>query len=340
LQKHFLLQCKTTKYTTDMKFLVIRFSSIGDIVLTSPVLRLLKARFPEAEIHYVTKKQNAALLACNPRIDKVHLLEDRLAPLIKTLQRENYDYIIDLHHNLRSLIVRCRLGKKSFVFRKLNLRKWLSVNFKMRLLPPVHVVERYIQTLQHWDVRNDGGGLEFYIPGGTKLPDNFSAATFVALVLGAKHNTKKIPHQNLMYLCQHIRSDIVLLGGQLEFDEGERLSEQFGHVRNYCGAFDIYQSAKALQSSALVITSDTGLMHIAAAFGKDIFSLWGSTVPEFGMYPYLPGEKSEIFEVKSLKCRPCSKIGYAQCPQKHFDCMAKQDLQRLAERVNQYITDK
>jgi heptosyltransferase-2 len=321
-----------------IKYLVIRFSSIGDIVLTTPVIRLLKTRRPNAEIHVVTKKQFAHILAPNPYIHKIHILEDSLFHLIKELRYEDFDFILDLHRNLRSLIIKMALGEKTFTFHKLNFAKWLLVNFKIDTLPDIHVVNRYIEVLSGLQIKNDQQGLDFFIPQDTSLPSEierrFNEKNFVALVLGAQHTTKKMPPEKVIDLCKKINHPIALLGGEMERENGKVIATQCLNVYNTCGDLNIYQSTLLIDKSKVVISHDTGLMHIAAARKKDIVSVWGNTTPKFGMYPYYPGERSKMFEVKNLKCRPCSKIGFQKCPKKHFKCMMEQNYESIAEYTN------
>jgi len=321
-----------------IKYLVIRFSSIGDIVLTTPVIRLLKTRRPNAEIHVVTKKQFAHILAPNPYIHKIHILEDSLFHLIKELRHEDFDFILDLHRNLRSLIIKMALGEKTFTFHKLNFAKWLLVNFKIDTLPDIHIVNRYIEVLSGLQIKNDQQGLDFFIPQDTSLPSEieryFTRKKFVALVLGAQHTTKKMPPEKVIELCKKINHPIALLGGETEREIGKVIATQCLNVYNTCGDLNIYQSTLLIDKSKVVISHDTGLMHIAAARKKDIVSVWGNTTPKFGMYPYYPGERSKMFEVKNLKCRPCSKIGFQKCPKKHFKCMMEQNYESIAEYTN------
>ena len=145
------------------KFLIIRLSSIGDIVLTTPVIRSLKKQIPDAEIQYLTKKDFVLLLTENPYIDKVHSFEGNLLNSISKLRAEHIDYIIDLHHNLRSQIIKILLNKPSFSFNKLNLIKWIMVRFKIDLLPGVHIVDRYLNTIKVFGASNDYKGLDFFI---------------------------------------------------------------------------------------------------------------------------------------------------------------------------------
>ncbi|MDP3643782.1 MAG: glycosyltransferase family 9 protein [Bacteroidota bacterium] len=308
------------------KFLIIRFSSIGDIVLTSPVVRCLKNQFPEAEVHYLTKKRNIDLLKANPYIDKIQLFGDSLSDTIRELRTENYDYIIDLHNNLRSLRVKLGLRAKSYSFNKLNLRKLLLTSFKLNIMPQAHIVDRNLETLSHFHLINDGKGLEYFIPEEdefnlSELPVRFRNG-YMVLVLAGTYATKRMPVEKYKNLIAEVDIPFILLGGKSERIMADHiLGWETGNVIDFTGKLRINQSASLVKNARLVIANDTGLMHIAAAFHKKILSVWGSTSPELGMYPYLPGDGSKILEVKGLSCRPCSKLGYHECPKKHFRCM-------------------
>ncbi|MEJ2004073.1 MAG: glycosyl transferase, partial [Cyclobacteriaceae bacterium] len=170
------------------KILVIRFSSIGDIVLTSPVVRNLKTQLPDAEVHYCTKKSFHPILKANPYIDKIHLLDKDLSALIGDLQREGYDYIVDLHNNLRTRIIKTKLKAKSASFNKLNLEKWLMVNLKINKLPNVHIVDRYMETVGPLSIKMDSLGLDYFIPDNenvdiSSLPQPFQKE-YVAFAIG------------------------------------------------------------------------------------------------------------------------------------------------------------
>jgi ADP-heptose:LPS heptosyltransferase len=323
-----------------VKFLIIRFSSIGDIVLTTPVIRCLKEQVEGAEIHYVTKKQFLSVVEGNPNIHKIHLLDKNLNVLIKELRSEGFDYIIDLHNNLRTSIIKFRLRRLAFSFNKLNYEKWLMVYFKKNKLPNVHIVDRYLETCKLFDVINDHKGLDFYIEQKNEvdlnlLPPEY-AAGYVALVIGAKHFTKQLPENKIVELCNLINKPVVILGGPEDKAKAERIIEKTDKqsLFNACGKFNLQQSASLVKQADLVISHDTGLMHIAAAFKQKIISIWGNTIPEFGMYPYVSKEKNLIFEVKDLPCRPCSKIGFNECPKKHFNCINQQDMKAIAEICN------
>ncbi len=308
------------------KFLIIRFSSIGDIVLTSPVVRCLKNQFPEAEIHFLTKRRNADLLLANPYIDKIHLLDDSLSDTIRSLRTENFDFIIDLHNNLRSLRVKLQLKANSYSFNKLNIRKILLTSLKINAMPDGHIVDRNLETVRRFNVVNDGKGLDHFIPEADEmavsaLPENFRNG-YVALVLAGTYWTKQLPAEKYRQLISETQIPFLLLGGKGEqVVAAQILAWNTGNVLDFTGKLRINQSASLVKNAKLVISNDTGLMHIAAAFKKKILSVWGNTSPELGMFPYMPGKGSEILEVKGLSCRPCAKLGYHECPKKHFRCM-------------------
>lgn len=322
-----------------IKYLVIRFSSIGDIVLTSPVVRCLKNQVIDAEVHFVTKSRFACLVNQNPYIDKVHLLTGNINDLIARLKEENFDYIIDLHHNLRSSRIKSRLKCPAFTFNKLNIEKYLLVNFKINRLPEIHIVDRYLETLSVFDVVNDGEGLDFFIPEQEnfnlkELPEEFRKG-YIAFVIAGTRATKKLPEQKAAEICNSIDFPVILLGGEQEQEAGESILRQSkGNVLNFAGKVGLNQSASLVRDASLVLSNDTGLMHIAAAFNKKILSFWGNTVPAFGMTPYNAHPASEMMEVAGLKCRPCSKLGYRKCPKKHFKCMEDQNVERAVQWIN------
>lgn len=315
-----------------MKILIIRFSSIGDIVLTSPVVRCVKQQVPNVELHYVTKKSFKAIVENDPYIDKIHYLEDDLGLTIKALQQEHFDYVIDLHKNLRTLRLKWALGRKSYSFDKLNIQKWLLVNLKLKRMPPVHIVDRYMDTVAPLGVKNDGMGLHYVIPEDAKIdfaPLGCKHKRYICFAIGGQHATKKLPNQKIVDICNQQKLPVVLIGGKEDADNGAYIaaSTQNNEVVNLCGMLSLNQSAWALQQSEYVISHDTGMMHIAAALKKRIFAIWGNTVPEFGMYPYLTEHKN--IENKLLGCRPCSKIGFDKCPQKHFKCMNELNISEI-----------
>ncbi|HDJ33539.1 MAG TPA: glycosyltransferase family 9 protein [Bacteroidetes bacterium] len=322
-----------------VRFLVIRMSSIGDIVLTTPVIRGLKQQVEHAQVHFLVKEAFYPVVRANPYIDRIHIFRGNLGDTIRELRKEQFDYIIDLHHNIRSSLIKKCLRLMHFSFRKLNFRKWLLVRFKINTLPQLHIVDRYLETVRLFDVKNDGEGLDYFIPPEDELdrsafPEPFRKG-YVLMVAGAAHATKKLTAEQMAEIICRMNLPVVLAGGPAEEEEAKLIQSLCPgiDVWNTCGEFNINRSASLVRQSSVVITPDTGLMHVAAAFRKPVISVWGNTVPEFGMTPYMPHPASTIFEVKGLSCRPCSKIGYDRCPKKHFHCILKQPLNDITDQA-------
>lgn len=328
------------------KFLIIRFSSIGDIVLTTPVIRSLRKQYPDAEIHFLTKHAFRSIVEHNPYINKIHTLGDSFELMLHELAAEEYDYIIDLHHNLRTLRIKRHLKNvKSFSFNKLNVEKFILTNFKINTLPKKHIVDRNFECIKALNVENDGMGLDYFIPTFDQVKESDLPTShmhgYIAVVIGAALATKKMPLHKLKELCAAIDHPIILLGGKEDYEDGKAIAQADEiKIYNACGKFNLNESADLIKKSKLVITHDTGLMHIAAALQKPIISVWGNTVPAFGMYPYY-GKKSsmqyDVVEVNKLWCRPCSKIGYKKCPKGHFKCMEKIAVNGIVNLVRQRL---
>ena len=307
------------------RILIIRLSSIGDIILTTPIPRVLKAAFPDAVIHYVCKMPYEPLLLHNPYVDKVHLLDGDMKPLIAVLKREQYDVILDLHKNIRSGRIKRSLSGVSYSFDKLNYEKLLLTKLKVNKLPEMHIVDRYAEVLAPFGLSLDKEGLELYIPDQVfemqqKLIREHFDEQPIAVVIGAKFATKKWITAYFPELINSLGLPVLLIGGKEDGQDAKAIEKQLKvPVLNSVGSFGLLESAALLKACRYVIAHDTGFMHIAAAFKMKIFSLWGNTVPAFGMYPYQT--EHYILETNGLSCRPCSKIGYEKCPKGHFDCM-------------------
>lgn len=324
-----------------MKILVIRFSSIGDIILTSPVLRCLKKQRPDAEIHFLTKAQFRDLVAHSPYLDKVHTLEGELDEVLPALNKEGFTEIIDLHHNLRTMKVKRALGVPAHSFPKLNIEKWMLVNLKHDRMPRIHIVDRYMSTVEHLGVKNDGEGLDLFVPPEREVPlstlPQSHRTGYLALCIGGAHFTKRLPEHKLIELASRITGPVVIIGGPEDQPIARAIADAVGaRAFDATGKYDLMGSASLIKQAKSAITHDSGAMHVAAAFRKNTVSMWGNTVPSFGMGPYIPQhpERAQIMEVTGLPCRPCSKIGFDACPRGHFRCMEKQDLAHIATLSN------
>ncbi|MGQ8337093.1 glycosyltransferase family 9 protein [Sunxiuqinia sp. A32] len=320
------------------KILIIRFSSIGDIVLTSPIVRCIKQQLDDVEIHFLTKAKHQDLLIANPFIDHIHLLQENLSDIIPVLQEQKFDLIIDLHNNIRSQVVKQSIRAKSYTLNKINFRKWLLVQFKIDVMPNVHIVDRMMSTVSSLGVKNDLAGLDHFIPEEQEyslsdLPAEFQNG-YVAIVLAGTYFTKRLPAEKQIEIINKSKLPFILLGGKSEKKLADEISKSAtSKVLNLCTKLSINQSASIVKQANLVIANDTGLMHIAAAFKKKILSVWGSTTPALGMFPYLPDAKSKMQKVDGLNCQPCSKIGRHQCPKKHFRCMHEQNSSEITNWI-------
>lgn len=329
-----------------VRFLIIRFSSIGDIVLTTPVIRCVKEQVEDAEIIYLTKKAFEPVLANNPYIDFLLLYDGDISKTLEEAEKLRPDYILDLHHNLRTLRLKKSLHIPSFSFHKLNLEKWLLVNFKFNRMPDKHIVDRYLETAAVFNVKNDGKGLDYFLGEKDRhLPKEIKSqipSRFIAMVIGAGHETKKATDEKLAAIADLLELPLVLLGSEGDAEKAARIRKLSTRnlILDLTGKISLNTSAYLVELSTLVITHDTGLMHIASAFKKPVLSLWGNTVPELGMYPYLADPDSRIFEVMGLSCRPCSKIGFERCPKKHFRCMNDLDEKAIASYANELAKRK
>ena len=307
-----------------MKILVIRLSSMGDIIYTTPVVRCLKEQLPDAEIHFLTKPTFKYIYDNNPYLDKLLLLKPKLSDTIREIKSEKYDYLIDLHSNLRTSIIKARTGIRSSTYNKQRIRKWLSLKFNLKLVPPVHLVDRYMKTVEFLGVKNDGKPIDYYIKNNYLLQDllpDTHRSGFVAFVIGATHFTKRMPNEKVIRICKELKHPIVLLGGNDVKQNGDEIAAALGNkVYNSCGITSLDQSVFLISKALCVIGFDTGLTHIAEAFDRPIVSIWGSTVPELvGVQPY--HVKESLVAGVDLPCRPCSKYGLEKCPLGHFKCM-------------------
>lgn len=320
------------------KVLIIRFSSIGDIVLTTPVVRNLKEQMHGGvEIHYLTKKAFEHLVAPNPHISKVYTIEKSTNEVVEQLKQEGYDYLIDLHRNLRSMRVRKALGVLDFAFEKYNFQKWLLVNFGINRMPDLHIVDRYMATIERFGIVNDNKGLDYFIPADEdSIPESIPKthrSGYVAMAIGAAHWRKRPRDHQFVAMCKALGCPVLLLGGPDDRDRGQEIAKAAGsHVWNAAGALSLHGSAVMVRGASAVVTPDTGLMHIAAAFKKPIVSLWAATVPAFGMTPYQNGALNAMIEPSHLTRRPCSKLG-TRCKYKACRCVDELPIETAVTQV-------
>jgi lipopolysaccharide heptosyltransferase II len=341
------------------KTLVIRFSSIGDIVLSSPLLRVLRARFPNGQIDYVTRREYAELVKSNQNLNYTHEFDaaqgfEGLRVLKRKIKAEGYDLIIDIHDSLRSKYLRSIRGpKRVVVVNKRVLERTTLVKLKKNIYKGVvSVADRYIEPLHQLGIVNDGKGLELHVPDEILFGVSSKVAKLqlnrfekvIGLCPGARHFTKRWPVERFADLgvqCAHDMDAMLLVfGGPDETDLCTtlvgRINEQAGPGRatHFCGQTGLLGTAATMGFCDLIVTNDSGLMHIATAMHKNIVAIFGSTVREFGFFPY--GENAVVLERAGLYCRPCSHIGRSECPEGHFRCMqeiGKEEVYAAARRL-------
>tara|TARA_B100001758_G_C18333952_1_gene570483 strand:- start:121 stop:1086 length:966 start_codon:yes stop_codon:yes gene_type:complete len=294
-----------------LKVLIIRFSSIGDVVLTTPIVRCLKTQ-KNATVHYLIKEKFKEVIQENPNIDKVFIYKKGV---LKKLSKEKYDYIIDLQNNFNSYKIKTRLKHiKKLTVNKENIKKWLLVNIGVDLLKKQHIVDRYFKTIKSLNISNDKKGLDFFIKSSSEIDKNILSIDlnkpYIAWAVGASYKNKIISAKQIIKVCNQLNEPVVLLGGKQDFLFAQKVIVETKNkqVYNLCGKLTLNESAFMVKKSSIVLTNDTGLMHIASAFKKKIISFWGCTKPSLGMYPYLADPQSKELVFNSQK-RPCSKLG-------------------------------
>jgi lipopolysaccharide heptosyltransferase II len=336
--------------------LIIRLSSNGDVLLASPLLRLLRKRFPQGQIDFLVKREYADLVRFNPHLRNVIELDARggfaeLRALKRRLQEERYDTVIDIQGNLRSSFLRTWLSPTVLKMNKRRLARFLLVNFKWNVYktsPPVPF--RYLETVQSTGIVDDGEGLELFIPEETRtrVQKHLSDAGVdsqrgvVGLCPGAKHATKRwlpqrFAHLAIAFLSEDIHS-ILILGGDDDRDLCDSIEQEIVRstgkqdcVVNLAGIFSLLETASAMDACDSVVANDSGLLHIAAARKRDVVGIFGPTVREFGFYPY--GTENRVIERRNLYCRPCSHIGGEACPEGHFRCMKEISVDEVLNAV-------
>ncbi len=307
------------------KILIIRLSSIGDVILTSPIIRSLYSCYPEAELHFITKSAYAHLLEEHPLLTKVHRFEGNMNATITALREEKFDFIVDLHRNIRSFVIKSRLRLPSGTYSKDRWAVLFHTRYKIGKLPRIHTVERYARALGPLNCEFDSSPLELYLPieaheMAGKILNRYFKAPPVGVVLGGKYTTKRWPVDYFAELLNKLKRPVLLLGGPDEKEDAARLTAnlEVKHL-DAVGQYNLVLSAALVKRCQYLITNDTGLMHIGAAFGVPLFVLWGNTVPELGFYPWK--STAVNLQVDGLRCRPCTKLGHDKCPKRHFRCM-------------------
>lgn len=325
------------------KILVVRLSSIGDIVLASPVIRALRLRFPDARIDFLVKSQFASLLENNPDISNIIPFDpgngfSGLLQFRKQLTAEKYDWYVDLHRSLRSRFIgfsgafRLKTTYSKQLFNRFMLIK-LKKNFYKETKP---VYLRYFEALKPFQIEYDGKGTEVFLTENDFT--GFDAQIFTnktaVLCPGAAHENKQwFPERFAQLAARLVNSgfQVVLLGGKKEKLLCRNIKELAGvDIRIFAGETTLRQSAALLSKATVVVANDSGMMHLAQAVKTPVVAIYGPTTRELGFFP-IP-EKSLVVE-KQLSCRPCTFKGAETCPRSHFNCMMEIEVEDVADAV-------
>lgn len=313
--------------------LVVRFSSIGDVLLTTPLVRSIRQRHPEARITMVTKRAFAPLLSDNPRVDRVVALDPSgsLARIGAELRAEGFTHLLDLHDSVRSRLLRALVPGPWRTYPKHRIRRALLIHTKRnryRDLRPVP--ERYFDAAPELEVQPDGQPPEFFL--STTARDEAAAwlvtqglspaRPLVAIAPGAAHSTKRWPIDywfRLLHSMVCAGMDVVIVGGPDDAELADQLARDHRErTWRAAGRFGLQGTGALLEHARVLISGDTGVMHMATAVGTPVVALFGPTVRAFGFFPY--GQAAEVLET-TLSCRPCSAMGGPVCPKGHHRCM-------------------
>jgi len=334
-----------------MKILILRLSSIGDILLSSSFIRQVRTAYPDAQVDFVIKEQFHDLVRYNPHLNNIYLVKPDqgragLKELRAGLIRKNYSCIFDLHNNFRTRYLTASLtADYKNKIRKDKFKRALLVYFKINNYKEVTAIpERYLKVSGSNNIVDDGLGLEIFWNDQHESAVSKLAAEkdlgkdYTALAPAASFFTKSWPAESYQELikkiCTHSSNKIVLLGGpqDKEYLDGLVLSDQ---VVNLAGLTGILESAVVLSRAKAVVSNDSGLMHLAAAVKTPVLAIFGSTVKELGFFPYRA--ESTVIENNEIKCRPCSHVGRRECPKKHFKCMTEILPETVFSRLREYL---
>ena len=327
------------------KALVIRFNAIGDIVLTSPCLKALSDA--GYLVHYLTKASFAEILTHNVYVDKVWKLERELSTLLPSLREEAYNVVIDLHNNLRSSQVKSALSCQAHTLQKNRIPLWILTQTPFKNHMEKHIVTRFLDVLKPLGIIISNPETSYALPKSLSQNEKLISLpkNYLAIAVGAAWKTKTIPSDKILSIIEKSGfSDIVLIGGP---DEMEKASEVMVRskrpVINLVGHLSINESAFVINGSSVLLTGDTGMMHIAAALGVPTVAVFASTHPALGYTPFYSetrasaGPTHYLIQNENLRCRPCTKQGKAHCPKGHFRCMLDLDNSEIVEKINSFI---
>ena len=342
-----------------LKILIIRFSSLGDVLLTTPLIRLLRKKYPKAQIDFLVRKEYSQIVRYNPHLSKILELDVKegfkgLKKFKDEIWHYKYHVILDLQRNLRSgyLTFGKVINKLShtdiFKVKKNQIIRFMLVKWKINLYKKMYnriipVWEKYVRTAHKLEIFPDEGKLELF-PSvhAQRQTDRFlknlpAGDWHLVIAPGAKHITKRWPTDYftdlILQLYNSYKIKTLLIGGE---QDNEVIEDILRGIPNdiafsTAGKLTLLETAVIIKNAKLVISNDSGLMHVATAFNRPLIAIFGSTVEEFGFFPNDPN--AITIENKGLYCRPCSHIGRTTCPEKHFRCMKEIKPEKILDLI-------
>jgi heptosyltransferase-2 len=318
------------------KILIVRLSSLGDVLLTLPVLGALKREFPEKNFSFVVNKQYSDAVKFHPALNSIFEYDrDNPETTIEKLLAEKFDFVIDLQNNRRSSKIVKSLGAPARVFKKPDLKKFLLVHFKLNLFDEIKSVPELYASAAEPALKVNYDDFEFFLP--ERKAKHVPEKKKICFCPGAQHFTKRYPTNYFTELGRMLQRDgfeIHLLGGKADKEICGEISAALSGAKNKNTDDDLFALAREFETCAVAVCNDSGLMHLASAVGTPVIALFGSSVREFGFAPF--SRKSLLLENNSLSCRPCSHVGRPKCPKEHFKCMLELKPKYVYEKFTEF----
>jgi len=335
---------------SNSRILIIRLSSMGDVVLTSKLIRNLRNNFKNSIIKFITNKEYEDLIKYNPNLNDYLLYEkynlQKIENIRQYLSEFNPDLIIDLQNSKRSKELIKNLTKNTFKFDKRTFYKLLLVYTKINKKTKYELIpDLYCKTLKLSNFQIDNLGLEIWLKNNENYENIINRKYYrknkykITVAPGATFKTKQIPEDILIKILKNLSKNLeieyFLIGGNKEKDISKKIEQEIDSI-NYTGNLSILETAEIIDQSDLLITNDTGIMHIASARRTPTIVFYGGTIPNFGFVPY---HTPHIIFENDLWCRPCSHIGRNFCPFINFNCMKNFNVVEISDKIIAFLNN-
>ncbi len=316
------------------KILLIQTAYLGDVILTTPLIRSIKSIFSDALLDVLLIPQTAGALVNNPHINQLILFDKRqrkwsaFGEVLAILKARHYDLAISPHCSLTTgLLLKLAKIPQRIGFKKFPIRFFLTTQVP---IPNVEfTIQKYLTLLSPFVQKSFSIQTELF-----PLKEDWQKAEQISRTLDHKKKTivlapgsvwptKRWPAEYYVTLTAGLKKafNLIFVGSKEERLLCQQIIEQSSakQALNLAGELNILQSAAVIARSDLMICNDSGALHMANAMQTDVFAIFGPTVRSFGFFPFRENDK--VFEITDLYCRPCGKHGHQTCPEGHFRCM-------------------